>query len=226
MGAGVRIGDLATYLEDLGTAIAVGERWGSMFARAAAQQQLGYEVTSRGPRALREAAEQLGLDEDVLDIERWYFEGPWGRPRRPGQAVFWSPDDLLRMLADLRVPESLGSPVRTQHLEYRNPLEVVLSGSGFLLLGSIYVVRIVRDWSSTRRQDAATAQTLEAHARQDSARADLMEWLVTEAKEGRLHVPPGDLLNSVSPDESAAMARLAEQKVQIQLPTGSDPTTA
>jgi len=53
-----------------------------------------------------------------------------------------------------------------------------------------------------------------------------MEWLVTEAKEGRLHVPPGDLLNSVSPDESAAMARLAEQKVQIQLPTGSDPTTA
>jgi hypothetical protein len=224
LGAGARIGEIAIHLEDLGTAITVGERWGSVLARAAAQHQLAYEVTSRGPRALSEAAGQLGLDVDPMDMERWYFEGRPGMvPVRPGRD-FWPPDVLLRTIADLRMPGSLGSPMRTQHLEYRNPLEVVLSGSGFLLLGSIYVVRIVRDWSNTRRQDAAAAQTSEAHARQDSARADLMEWLVTETKEGRLHVPPVDLLNSVSPDESKAMGRLAEQEVQLQLPPGSNPT--
>lgn len=202
----------------------VGERWGSMLARVAAQHQLAYEVARSGPTSLLEVAEQLGLDADALDIERWYFEGPWMRPSRPGRPVFLSPDDLLRSIADLRVPESLGSSMRVRRLEYQNPLEVVLSGSGFLLLGSIYVARMIRDWSSTRHQGLAAAQAAEAHARQDSARADLMEWLVQEAKQGRLHLPPGDLLNSVTPDEGAAMGRLADQEVQLQLPSGSDPT--
>lgn len=224
IGTGARLDDLAIHLNDLAVAVAVGERWGSMLARAAAQYQLVYEVSRRGPRSLIEVAEQSGLDVDLLDIERWYFEGPWMRPRRPGRPTFWSPDDLLRTIADLRVPESLGSSMRVQRLEYQNPLEVVLYGSGFLLLGSIYVARIIRDWSSARRQGSAAAQAAEAHARQDSSRADLLEWLVQEAKAGRLHVPPGDLLNSVTADEGAAMERLSDQEVQLQLPSGSDPT--
>jgi len=222
VGAGARVGEIADVLHDLDTTILVGERWGMALARAAAQYQLLYEVERRGPEALIESARQLGLDErDAIDVERWFFERPWRYWQR-GRRPFLGPEELVRGLADVRTPDLLGSPVQVQHAEYRNPLEVVLTGSGFLILGTIYALRLVRDWSSKRREGAAAAQEAEAAARRQAAGADLMEWLVEEAKAGRLHVPPGDLLSAVTAAESEAMRRLAAEDIQLQLPPGTD----
>jgi hypothetical protein len=224
IGAGARLNELADVLRDLDMVIGVGERWGTTLARAAAQYQLVYEIEGRGPRALIEAARQIGLASDVVDVGRWFFDDwLWSRRGRPGRPVFWSPDDLVRMVADARTPELLGSPMYAGQVEYRNPLEVILSGSGFLILGTTYALRMVRDWSNTRRQGSAMADEAAANARRHLAQADLMEWLVDEAKAGRLHVAPGDLLNGVTPAENEAMSRLAEREVQLQLPPGTDP---
>jgi hypothetical protein len=222
VGAGARVGELADVLHDLDVTIKAGERWGVALARAAAQYQLMYEVGRRGPEALIESARQLGFGErDVADVEHWYFEGPW-RSWRRGRRPSLGPEELVRRLADVRTPDLLGSPVQVQHAEYRNPLEVVLTGSGFVIFGTIYVLRMVRDWSNKRREGAAAARETEAAARRQAAGADLMEWLVDEAKAGRLHVPPGDLLNVVTPAEGEAMRRLAVEDVQLQLPPGTD----
>lgn len=221
VGAGARVGELADLLHDLDATVMVGERWGMTLARAAARYQLVYEVGRRGPEALIESARQLGLDErDALDVERWHFEGPWRYWRRA--RPFLGPEELFRWLADVRAPDLLGSPVQVQHAEYRNPLEVMLTGSGFLILGTIYALRMVRDWSNKRREGAAAAREAEAAARRQAAGADLMEWLVEEAKAGRLHVPPGDLLGAVTAAEGEAMRRLAAEDVQLQLPPGTD----
>ena len=224
VGAGARVGELADLLRDLDTTITVGERWGTTLARTAAQYQLMDEVGRDGPEALVGAARQFGLDErDVFDVERWLFEGPWWRFARRGRRLFLGPEEVVRGLADLRAPDLLGLPVQVQHVEYRNPLEVVLTGSGFLILGTIYVLRMVRDWSNKRREGAAVAREAEATARRQTAGADLMEWLVEETKAGRLHVPPGDLLSAVTAAESEAIGRLSAEDVQLQLPPGSDP---
>jgi len=196
------------------------------FARTAAQYQLLYEVGRRGPEALVESARQLGFDEqEAFDLELRYFEGPWWRYWQGRRPPFLGPEGVVRGLADARTPALLGSPVQVQHAEYRNPLEVVLTGSGFLIFGTIYVLRMVRDWSNKRREGAAAAHEAEAAARRKAAGADLMEWLVDEAKAGRQHVPPGDLLNVVSAAEGEAMRRLAAEDVQLQLPPGADPSS-
>lgn len=224
LGPGARVGDLADRLRDLDTAVNVGERWGTVLARTAAQYELMYEVGRRGPEALIESARQLGFDaREAFDIERSYFEGPWWRLRGRRRAPFAGPDELIRGLADLRAPALLGSPVHAQHAEYRNPLELVLTGSGFLILGTIYALRMVRDWSNKRREGAAAARNAEATARQKAAGADLMEWLVEETKAGRLHVPPGDLLSVVSALDGQALHRLAANDTDLQLPQGIDP---
>lgn len=222
VGASARVGEVADVLRDLDTTIVVGERWGLALARAAAQYQLMYEVGQRGPEALIEPARQFGFGErDVVDVERWYFEGPW-RLWRPGRRPFLGPEELVRSLADARTPDLLGTRVEAQHVEYRNPLEVVLTGSGFLIFGTIYALRMVRDWSNKQREGAAEARVAEAGARRQAAGADLMEWLVEEAKAGRLHVPAGELLNGVTAAEGEAMRRLAMEDVQLQLPPGTD----
>jgi hypothetical protein len=222
VGAGARVGELADLLHDLDTTIKVGERWGVALARTAAQYQLMSEVRRGGPEVLIESARQLGFDEAALDeFVHWYFEGwiPWRRGR---PSSFPGPEELVRRFADLRTPDLLGSSVQVQNAEYRNPLEVVLEGSGFLILGTIYALRIVRDWSNRRREGAAAAHEAEATARRQAAGADLMEWFVEEAKAGRLHVPPGDLLSVVTPADGEAMRRLAAEDVQLQLPPGTD----
>jgi hypothetical protein len=227
LGGDARLGDLADLLRDLDTVVAVGGRWGLTLARAATEHQLEYEIGRGGPRALLDAVTQLGLDRRDFDgdIDRWYFEGPWRWRSRRGRPSFWSPEALLRLLVDARTPDALGLAMQTRSVAYRNPLEVILSGSGFLLLGTITALRLVRDWSNTRRHGSAEAQEAEASARRYSAQADLMEWLVDETKAGRLHIPPSDLLNSVSAGQGEAIRRLAEQDVQLGLPPGTDPTT-
>jgi hypothetical protein len=141
---------------------------GVTFARSAAGYQPTYEVRRRGPDAMIEAATQLGFAQlDLSGIEPWFYERPrwWGGRSGRSSWPLWDPGDLVRMLADGRTPDFLGLPVQVSRVEYRNRLEVVFGGSGFLILGAIYVLRLIRDWSSARRQGAAAAREAGRRAR-------------------------------------------------------------
>jgi hypothetical protein len=225
VGSDARVGNLGDLFQDLDVAVnGVGERWGTAFARMAAEHELMYSMSRQGPEALVELATEFGLaTPDVHDIERWYFEAPWWSAERRRQPPFVGPHAMVRMLADTRTLQLMGTPVRVRRASYENPLEVVLTGSGFLMLGAVWVLRMVRDWSSMRRRGAAEAQQAEASARQRSANADLFEWLVEETKAGRLHVPPGDLLSALTASDGEALRRLAKQDIQIELPPGVEP---
>jgi len=59
-------------------------------------------------------------------------------------------------------------------------------------------VRLVRDWSSSRRRGGAQARAAEAAAKDAEARAEFVCWLVEEAKSGRMLLPPGELLRNES----------------------------
>jgi hypothetical protein len=94
-------------------------------------------------------------------------------------------------------------------------------------------MRLVRDWSNTRRRGAAQAQQAEAgareqeaHADEREARADLVRWLVDEAKAGRMPIPVGELLDVVTDDDQTVLDRLAEGSVELQLSPALDPSSS
>jgi hypothetical protein len=66
---------------------------------------------------------------------------------------------------------------RGVEVSYRNAIEVILGGSGFLMVGAMLMLRIVRDWSSARRAGAVAATMTESAARRSTTYADLAEWL-------------------------------------------------
>lgn len=229
VGASARIGEVARHLDDLETVVNTGQRWGGHIARMASYRRLLRSITTLGPGAVEDAALQAGLRlRDLGDTEEWIHTG-W-RPWRPGRSPYFDPDEVLHALADYQVPEQLGTPVTLQRLSYQNPLEVALAGSGFLIAGTIYVLRMIRDWSSDRRTATAAAEQAEAAA--DSARAnamrarteaDILQWFADEARAGRWHVPPGALLDVSRREDIAAMERLSSTTVQLELPKALDP---
>jgi hypothetical protein len=201
----------------------MGERWGERLARGAVYQSLLRRFIEKGPRAIERELRSLGYSRgDADELEEWFYTGVWRR-WRPGRWPYGGPDELLYALADIRAPELLGQSARVSTLGYSNPLVVELGGSGFLIAGSIYALRMVRDWSSRRRIGAADARDAEARASGEEARAELLQWLVDEAKAGRMPVPAGDLLQLVTASDVEAVDRLAEEEISLRLPSGLDP---
>lgn len=224
-----RVGDIARHLEDLERAIQLGERWGFAIGRAASTQEILYRIARSGPGSVEQLAVSYGFRIGDLDVwEEWRHFGPWRS--RPGRFLYQDPGNLVQALADIQLPDRLGSSVRVHRMVYENPLEVMLTGSGFLIAGVIYLLRMVRDWSSARRRAAAIADQAEAAVDEARARAneawteaDIIRWLADEAQAGRWHVPPGDLL-SVVRDDLATLNRLAASDVTLGLPPGVDPS--
>jgi hypothetical protein len=105
-------------------------------------------------------------------------------------------------------------------MSYANQLDVTLTGSGFIA-GVIYVLRLLRDWSSARRSAAAArraeamAEETRARARQAWNQADGLRWLIREAQAGRWHVSPVHLLNLLRPDDFAVLNRLTADEVML-----------
>jgi len=233
IGSGARVGDLAAHLQDLETAVLLGERWGTALARAAAYQQLLNRIFREGPRAIEQLADRLGYPaRDLFELDEWLHSGRWPGPpfRRPGRAPYGDPTTVLQALADIDMPGLLGSRPRVRHASYENPLELILTASGFAIAGVVAVLRLARDWSNTRRLGAAEADQAEADARTRHARADgeetrgdLTQWLVNEAKAGRVAIPIGELLGAVGPSDDAALRRLADHPLELEAPAELDP---
>lgn len=232
IGANSRVGELAQHLQDLDTAVLLGERWGTELARAAAYQRLLNRILREGPGAVQQTADRLGyLQRDLFELDEWLHIGRWPRGPlgRPGRLPYGDPTTVLQALADLEMPELLGSRAQVRHASYENPLELILGGSGLGIAGVVSVLRLVRDWSNTRRRGAAEADQAEADARARHAYADDQEaravytrWLIDEAKAGRVAIPIGELLAVVTPDDGVALARLAARHVEISAPAGLD----
>jgi hypothetical protein len=219
LGSGIRVGDLAAHLQDLDTAVSVGERWGVELARASERWLLMREIVRGGPGALGRAAEKLRLSpQDLALLDDLWHGWPWG----PGRGSFGFPGDLFATMSDLQVPSSVGQPIYLSHAEYGNPIDLTLRGAGLLLVGVLQAFRFARDWSAVRRRGKAQARMTEAAAGEAETRAELFRWLVDEAKSGRIVVPPGDLLKTVSPAEMRALGRLAATDVTLRLPPGTD----
>lgn len=233
LGSGARVGELAAHLQDLETAVLLGERWGTALARAAAYRALLDRIFREGPGAADQLAERLGYGgRDLFELDEWLHTGRWpGRPSgRPGRFPYGDPTTALQALADLEMLPLLGSRPVVDRASYENPLELILAGSGFAIAGAVSVLRLVRDWSNTRRLGAAQADRAEAeariwHARADGAEADgnLARWLVSEAKAGRVAIPIGELLAAVGPSDEAALGRLADHHVELEAPAELDP---
>jgi len=228
LGPLARVGDVARKLEDLEDAIRVGEQWGVIIARSSSLQGLLNLINRRGPETIEGAALRSGLTaRDIDAIDEWLH----GRYIRWGPAgfPFRDPAALIQAIADYQAADRLGTPVRLLRLNYQNPLVVDLTGSGFLIAGVIYVLRMIRDWSASRRTAEATANRAQAVADEARARAnaawsqaDILRWFADEARAGRWHVPPGDLLGIVRSEDLDAMNRLAATEVTLSLPQGLD----
>ena len=122
------------------------------------------------------------------------------------------------------MPQLLGAPPRVVHIEYKNPFELILLASGFALTGILKVCRFARDYSAQKRIANAQATAAEAHADLHVTRADTARWLLQEAQQGRVHVPPADMLSVVTAEDMAAIQRLADSEIQLQMPPERTPT--
>lgn len=222
VGANSTVGAVAARLADLQIVLDLGERWGTVYAEAAANRALLRELQERGPEALRDVraawpavgryASPSFIERALLDPEYFAFR------RRPGYDGFTTPEELLRLVSSSSVPQLLGQPLVAQHIEYRNPLEVVVVGAGFVLMGAVTILRVVRDWSSQRSIGDSIADTARSAASLSRSRAELGAWLVEEAKAGRLPVPISDLIRVVTTEDLTAIGRLADSDMQLSLP--------
>lgn len=214
IGGEAALAAVSDRLTDLTIAVGLGEKWGAELARAAARWDLRYDWRNgeRRERLFDEAA-ALGYSRDEI-----YDELEWHPRRWPGQS-----GELMRSLADVRTPPLLGRPTVVHRVEYSNPLELVLAGSGMLIGGVIWVARLVRDWSNKRRADEAVVREAHAEATITETRAELYKWLVDEAKQGRCPMPVGDLAQLVTPAEIKALDRLADSPLRLELPPGTGP---
>jgi hypothetical protein len=218
LGPFARPGQLADHLRDLGSALDAGERWGSVLARRAVYRQLQVQLLLEGPRFVEAAVGELGYRPRELPAqEHWLHAGLSAQvfPHPEHSNLF---EELLDILTSVRMVEKLGSAVYIVRASYQNPIEVVLGGSGFLLLGVIYTLRLVRDWSCARRVGTANAKQAEATAARAVTQADLLQWLVDEAKAGRMHVRPTELVSVVTQPELQALDRLASNEINLKLP--------
>jgi hypothetical protein len=221
LGPASRIERLANHLADLASVVELGERWGMILGQYDARRQLLYQARRTGPNFLEREAIGLGFSSDeIYELYEWLDLGFHQGTRRWLTSAY--PIDILQNLAAARATRTIGERIDVAQVEYRNPIEIVLGGSGFLLLGVIYAVRFVRDWSSNRRLAAAQATMAEHDARRSGSHADFAEWLVSEARQGRLYAPPQELVNLITNSEVRAIDRLAENDIRLELPPGTD----
>jgi hypothetical protein len=217
IGAGAALDVVAARLDDLAVLVGLGERWGFELARAAAGWDLHNNLlSSPDDLGVLEEAERLGFGRfDVRGAFPWGRGWPYGVVGR----------DPVPTIADVRAVDLFGSPVRVVRIEYANPLELILVGSGMLLTGVILTARLVRDWSNKRAADGTVVREARAEASITEARADLYRWLVDETKAGRAPMPVGELVSTVTPSEIKALNRVADSPVVITVPGGSEPPT-
>lgn len=214
VGGDAALVDIARRVKDLVTLVEVGHRWGFELARGAAAWDLENELQRGGPEVLnrlflREKWDRLSRRRHGLLRE--YFEFGWP-----------SADPEWIVLRDLRAQSLLGQAATVRRLEYSNPIELVLAGSGLLIGGVIVAARLVRDWSVTRRTNEAVAREAEAEARMTEDRARLYSWMVDEARRGASPIPIVDLVQMVTPAEVKALSRLSQDPVTLELPRGSE----
>lgn len=204
LGRGRQLATVAEAIQDVATLVDLGERIALRSASHLRRGDLRAEL-AQGRDSLAGESRRLGVEGNE----------PFGD---------LPDDDVVDILSDLdALPETAG-PLGVVSVEYRNPLEIVLVGGAFLLArGLVPLLRLVRDWSHTRRLGDARAQAAQNAARVSSTRADLIEWLARETREGRNPVPMTTLIDMISDSDMKALDRLAGYAVDLDAPSDTDP---
>jgi hypothetical protein len=219
LGAAAAVGDIADYIDAFQTVLDLGERWGIVMAEEAAVRSLMaelYAASQQGEPNLR----PLYDDMPWQDEKRLFATISTMLTRRFGEhdELNFDAPDALREVASRAVPRLLGSPPATAEITYRNPVELIIVGGAFGLLGVVQLLRIIRDWKPRRRQGEAAASMAEDEARASKSRADVVEYLGNEIVAGRLHVPASQLGAMITRGDMAAIAKLAGPEPELELP--------
>jgi hypothetical protein len=247
LGRGATVGEVGRHLVDLQEVIELGRRWGLLFAEDAAVHSLFQEIEQRGPRGVAaELSVQWNLPSDAFEAaleDEVYFSlfpfrarsglPAWRRLRSgflPPHPMLEDATALLEDVLTLNTYELYGRPPYAARIRFENPVDVAVSGAGFGFKGIISLLVLIRDWTTTRRLNAAEAAQAEARVDREQAearlamsRADLAQWYVNEVQQGRAQfVPAGQLANEAKDSELKAIDRLSETDPQLELPPGAD----
>lgn len=212
---------LGECVSDLTDVTELGTKWGGLLAETAASWDIANLVRQSDRRGL-----ELLLREELYDL---HFEEArellYGSP--PPDRWLLAGHPVWGLLQDQRASELRGQTTRPTRLTYENPLELILCGTGALLMGAVMAARLARDWSSQRRIVAAAATQAEAEARKAEGEADRAEdhcrlcALDGRRGEGRPRGTPADgATEGHHPGEARAIERLAQQDVQLSLSAG------
>jgi hypothetical protein len=99
-------------------------------------------------------------------------------------------------------------------VQYTNPLTVeIISDAGFAMMTSTLLLRLIRDWSSTRRQSAAAASNAESQA---FLQTELRRLVLKQVSEGELPLTVDAVSALLSDSMVDAVDRLAANKLTMQ----------
>ncbi|MGH3448632.1 MAG: hypothetical protein ACRDP4_13515 [Nocardioidaceae bacterium] len=224
LGEGAPPGEIARYIEAFQTALDIGARWGTVMAEEAAARSLVVELMDASRRGSFETS--LAPLREAIDKNEWADDKTFyyavarvvHAAESADSLLLVEIPDLLRTAASLSVPSLLGEAPRTEHLTYRNPLELAVVGGGFAILGLVQLLRVIRGWRARRRMEAAAANIAEDGARRAKIRTDVIEYLGQEILAGRLHVPSGQLGAMLTSQDLNAVSTLAGPEPTLELP--------
>jgi hypothetical protein len=219
LGPNVSAGQVGAYVRAFQSLLDLGDRWALAMAEEAAARSLIAELFAAAGQG--EGLTPLSGSMPAGGDKRIYLSLQGILERRVGEHPETIVDvpAAIREVASLSVPDLLGAPLRTESISYQNPVEILLAAGAFLALGTVQVLRMVRDWGARRRAAEAAAEIAEAAARQARTRADVVEYLGREVIAGRLHVPPAQLGQLVTSTDLEAIAEILGHETTLELPT-------
>jgi hypothetical protein len=196
----------------------LGDRWAIILAHDAAARALVAELMSSDAPSLEPLRDVLDPSDEkqvefaVQQIHLFF--------KNFGEQGFIDLPSILGKYADAALPELLRPAIRAEEISYRNPIELILLGSGVAVLAAVQAFRLVRDWNSRKQIGQAAAKTAEAQARIDVARADIVEYFAGEVTAGRVQVKPSEFAKLATPTDLKALSALVGAETTLELPRG------
>jgi hypothetical protein len=102
---------------------------------------------------------------------------------------------------------------------------ITLAACGLVMAGLIGLLRLIRDWKADKRaaeiradSDEALRDCHRAEAKRAALQNDMLGWCISEAKEGRWHVPPKALLQMVQHAEQDVLEPTVQEQLTLDVP--------
>jgi len=217
LGLGASPDRIASCMDAIRDLVDLGDRWAIVIAREAAARALLAELMAASEPSLEPLKDVLDPADEKLAWSAVKMIHRFGNVEQ-SEPLFPLPP-ILDKYADAALPDLLRPSIRAVEVSYQNPIGLLLLGGGIVVTATVQVLQIARDWNARKRTGNAAATGAEAQARQEIARADIMEYLAAEITAGRLKVPPSELGKLLTPADLKGMSALGPE-VKLELPPG------